>query len=159
MASSLRIVGISASPRKGANTSILLDSALAEAKTACERMGYDAVIRKVELAGKRISPCLGCDQCAIQQRPCIINDDWHDVARSLYDPMPNGVIIGSPVYCFNQTALGRAFMERCTSLIKGIWDPDTPVPLPDWSTTAAGAVSVGFDRHGGVEFTLTSILQ
>ena len=159
MAESLRIVGICASPRKKANTSILLDASLDGARNAAVSLGFESQIEKVELAAKKISPCLGCDQCAAQRRPCILQDDWHAMVRPLVDPVPDGVIFGSPVYFFNQNALGRAYMERCTSLVKALWDPETDVPLPDWSTTAAGAVAVGFDRHGGVEFTLNSILQ
>ena len=159
MCDKLRIVGICASPRKNANTEILVNAALNAAENTAEELGSSVETELIRLAGKRISPCLGCDQCAKRRSQCIIEDDWLDLVRPLIDPVPDGVIFGSPVYFFNQNALGRAYMERCTSLVKGIWDPDTTVPLPDWSTTAAGAVAVGHDRHGGVEVTLTSILQ
>ena len=159
MADPLKIVGVSTSPRRGANTSALVKTALGESQSAGDALGYDVAVELVELGGRKISACLGCDQCARQRRACILNDDWHELVRPLTDPTPHGIVIGSPVYFFNQNALGRAYMERCTSLIKGIWDPETPVALPDWSTSAAGALAVGFDRNGGVEFTLTSILQ
>ena len=159
MGEKLRVVGICASPRKKANTEALLNTALIAVEDATRALGFSPETKLIRLAGKKISPCLGCEQCAKSRSPCIINDDWHDLVRSLIEPVPDGVIFGSTVYFFNQNALGRAYMERCTSLVKGIWDPDFPLPVPDWSTTAAGAVAVGYDRHGGVEFTLTSILQ
>jgi len=155
----LRIVGINASPRRKANTELMVSAALASAETTAALMGFEPDVELVSLGGKKISPCLGCDQCAAQRRSCIVNDDWHELARKLYDPMPQAIVFGSPVYFFNQNALGRAFMERCTSLVKQLWDPAFPLEKPDWSTTAAGAVAVGYDRNGGVEFTLTSILQ
>lgn len=159
MVGKLRFVGICASPRKKGNTQILLGASLEAAERTASILNFSAEVELVQLAGRKISPCLGCDQCARQRRHCIIEDDWHNLVRPLIDPVPDGVIFGSPVYFFNQNALGRAYMERCTSLVKGIWDPDTTVPLPDWSTTVAGAVAVGYDRHGGGEVTLTSILQ
>lgn len=159
MAETLRLLGISASPRKRANTTFMVQTAMDAACEMTEQIGFDADPQIIELAGHRISPCLGCDQCAIQRRPCVVKDDWQDLAKPLIDPLPDGIVFGSPVYFFNQNALGRAYMERCTSLIKGIWDPETPIPLPDWSCTAAGALAVGADRNGGVEFALTSVLQ
>ena len=155
----LNIVGVCASPHKKGNTSILVESALEGSVDAASEMGLEARTSLVRLAGHRISPCLGCDQCAKQRRVCVIQDDWQELARPLYDPVPDGVVFGSPVYFFNQNALGRCYMERFTSLIKGIWDLETPVSLPDWSCTAGGAVAVGYDRNGGVEFAMNSILQ
>ncbi len=159
MADKLRFVGICASPRKKANTQILVEAALDAAAQAAHSMSFSSKVELVLLAQRQISPCLGCDACATLRSPCVIRDDWHEAVRPLIDPIPDGVIFGSPVYFFNQNALGRAYMERCTSLLKKLWDPEFPTPLPDWSATAAGAVAVGFDRNGGVEFALTSILQ
>lgn len=159
MVEKLRLVGICSSPRKKANSQILLEASLEAARSMGSSLGYPAEVELVQLAGRKVSPCLGCDQCAQQRSPCIIKDDWHALARPLFDPMPDGIIFSSPVYFFNQNSLGRAYMERCTSFLKGLWDPQFPMAVPDWSTTAAGAVAVGFDRNGGVEFTLTSVLQ
>lgn len=159
MADKLKFVGICSSPRKNGNTQILLDASLKAAEETAKILNFSAEIELVLLAQQKISPCLDCEACATRRSPCVIKDDWHELIRPLIDPIPDGVIFGSPVYFFNQNALGRAYMERCTSLLKRIWDPEFPIPVPDWSATAAGAVAVGFDRNGGVEFTLTSILQ
>jgi len=159
MVDKLKFVGICSSPRKNGNTQILLEAALKAAEKTAAALDFSADVELVLLAQRRISPCLDCEVCAAKRTSCIIKDDWHELVRPLIDPVPNGVIFGSPVYFFNQNSLGRAYMERCTSLLKRIWDPEFPMPVPDWSATAAGAVAVGFDRNGGVEFTLTSILQ
>ena len=159
MVDTLKFVGICSSPRKNANTQILLEAALDAAERTAAALDFAVEVELVLLAQRRISPCLDCEACAVQRTSCIIKDDWHELVQPLIDPVPNGVIFGSPVYFFNQNALGRAYMERCTSLLKRLWDPEFPMPVPDWSATAAGAIAVGFDRNGGVEFTLTSILQ
>lgn len=69
------------------------------------------------------------------------------------------LIFGSPVYFFNVNATLRAFMERCTSLLKRRWHPEFPYPEPDWSKTISGAISIGSDRHGGQEQTITTIIH
>ena len=159
MVKAVRFVGISASPRKAANTQILVEEALRAAEDLVRGCGCIAEVEVVSLAGRRILPCINCDQCIKQGSYCVLRDDWLELARPLFDPVPNGVIFGSPVYFYNQNSIGRAYMERFTSVLKKLWDPAFPHDPPDWSTTAAGAVAVGFDRHGGVEMVLDSILH
>ena len=48
-------------------------------------------------------------------------------------------------------------MERTTSLIKSLFEQDAVGQPPDWSRTAAGAIAVGADRHGGQEHALSSL--
>lgn len=154
----LRFVGISSSPRHG-NTEIMVKEALDAAKKEALSRGHEAETIFVSFKGKKIQPCLNCDGCIRHRRYCILKDDWLELVKYLIDPVPNGVILGSPVYFFNVNSAMRAFMERCTSLVKGVWDPEFPYPVPDWSRTAAGAVTVGYDRNGGQEMALTSMLQ
>ncbi len=54
----LKVLGISASPREGGNTDILLGEALAGAAAA----GAD--VEQVALRGLEISPCVECYACA-----------------------------------------------------------------------------------------------
>lgn len=154
----LRYVGISSSPRH-ANTEILVEKTLEAAKAETEARGYEAETVLVSLAGKKIQPCINCDGCVRKLSYCILKDDWLEAVSSIIDPVPNGLVLGSPVYFFSVNSAMRAFMERCTSLVKGIWHPEFPHPVPDWSRTAAGAVSVGYDRNGGQEMALSNMLH
>ena len=154
----MRIVGISSSPRH-ANTEILVQAALEAAEAR-----YGAVTELVSFKGKRISGCLDCKACERRREEnpaeqCVMDDDWQGLISPLVDPVPDGLIIGSPVYFANVNAQLRAFMERCTSLFKPFWHSEMPHNPPDWSRTAAGAVSVGFHRHGGQEVAVNTILQ
>jgi len=151
---SLRIVGISSSPRK-ANTELLLQEAL----RAASESPFPVEIEFVSFVGKRIEPCTDCQVCATQKRRCIKQDDWDDLVSHIVDPTPNGLLIGSPVYFFDVNAQLRAFFERCTSLLKGLWIPDYPFAPPDFSRTAAAAISVGFHRNGGVEHAMATIIN
>jgi len=150
----LRIVGVSGSPRHG-NTEALVQEAL---RTAAEAP-IDVETHYVSLAGRRIEPCTDCQVCASQRRACIKKDDWEATICEILDPMPDGLLVGSPVYFYAETALLRALFERCTSLLKGYWVEDFPVPVPDFSRTAAAALAVGYHRHGGVEHTVGSIFH
>lgn len=150
----IRVVGISGSPRH-ANTEILVKAALDEANKS-----GNTKTEFISLADKKIvSGCKDYKGCIRNLSYCIIKDDWLSAVKPLIDPVPDGVIIGSPVYFFSSNAKLRAFMERFTSLLKQQWHPEFPYAPPDWSKTVAGAVAVGFDRHGGVEMTLTSVIH
>lgn len=156
--SHIRILGISSSPRH-ANTDILVKEALAAAEQK-----YGVSTQFISFKGKKINGCLDCKACERRRMPtiqeqCVQKDDWRELVTPLLDPVPNGVIIGSPVYFFNVNAQLRAFMERCTSLAKGYWYADLPHRPPDWSRTAAGALSVGFHRHGGEEQAISTVLH
>ncbi len=153
----IRIVGISSSPRH-ANTDILVREALG---AAARRYGVRTEF--VSFKGKRILGCLDCKSCVRRRKPtiqeqCTLKDDWHELVTPLVDPVPNGVIIGSPVYFYNVNSQLRAFMERCTSLVRGYWSAEVPHRPPDWSRTAGGAVTVGHHRHGGQEQAISTIL-
>jgi len=150
----IRLVGISSSPRKG-NTEHLVRTAL----EAAEESPVPVTTSLVSFVGKRIEPCTDCQVCATQGRPCIKRDDWAELVDEITNPVPNGVLIASPVYFFSANAQLRAFFDRCTSLLKGHWVEDHPFPPPDFSKTAAAAMAVGFHRHGGVEHTMSNILH
>lgn len=157
MADRVRIVGISSSPRHG-NTELLLREALTAAQAA-----YPQVVTEMySFKGKTIRPCYDCKACERKRastlvQQCVLKDDWLKLAQPIVNPVPNGIIIASPVYFSDVNSELRAFMERCTSLIKPVWFRQLPFTPPDFSRTAGGALSVGFHRHGGQESTIMAI--
>jgi multimeric flavodoxin WrbA len=156
---SVRIVGISSSPRH-ANSEILLKEALQAAQAA-----YPEIVTEFySFKGKTLKSCLDCKACERRTMfspmdQCVLKDDWAILVRPLVDPVPNGVIIASPVYFSDVNSELRAFMERCTSLLKPYWFEDIPFEPPDFSKTVGGALAVGFHRHGGQETAILSILR
>jgi multimeric flavodoxin WrbA len=155
----LRIVGLSMSPRPSANTERMLEEALNAAASYGASLGIGAQTEILSLAGKKILPCQHCNACLKTGSGCVLHDDWNEVVRCAIDPVPDGFIVGSPVYYFHITSLGRAFMERFTSLMKGKWHSAFPCDPPDFSRSAAGAVAVGTGRNSGIEHTLSDILD
>jgi multimeric flavodoxin WrbA len=159
MSQKIRIVGISSSPRRG-STEIMLEEALNAGKEAYPQVNVEIYSFK----GKNIKYCFDCKYC---ERPreneiynqCMLDDDWIEFIRPIIDPVPNGIILASPVYFSDVNAEMRAFMERCTSLMKPHWFPELPFEPLDFSRTAGGALTVGFHRNGGQETTILSMLR
>ncbi len=152
MMGKIKIVGYSLSPRHG-NTEIMVKEALSSAEKNPE-----VEIEFISLKGKNIKGCLNCRAC-IKKGKCVLKDDWEEVFKPLIDPVPAGVIIGAPVYFFNLNSQARAFMERTTSLLKGNFFAESPVKPPDWSKTVGGGMAVGYDRNGGQEHAISTILH
>ena len=70
------------------------------------------------------------------------------VLPKLRDPVPSGIIIGSPVYFRNASSLCMAFLERLGALRK---------PNLLLADTVVGALSVGAYRNGGQELVIQQI--
>jgi len=160
MAISLRAVGLSGSPRHG-NTEYIIKKALSYWKkhiTLSDRNARVEVVH-VSLANKKISPCLSCGGCVRKGSICILKDDWWEIIRNLVDPIPDALFIGTPVCFYGPSAQLRATLERCTSLFKKAWYPGHNISIPDWNKTVAGALSVGYHRHGGQEHALMSVVH
>jgi multimeric flavodoxin WrbA len=102
--SKIKIIGVGGSPRKNGNTDILLDSFLKGAESA------GANIKKVQLRDYSIEFCIGCEAC----RKTGVCTQFHDGMSLLYPEIneSKGIILGSPTYNYNVTALMKAFIDR-----------------------------------------------
>ena len=105
-----KVLGVSCSPRKGGNTEILLQQALAGAG---ER---GAETELVTIFDKEIKPCDGCYACQ-KTGKCHIKDDMQGV----YDKFlaADGIIWGTPVYYFGVAAQAKILIDRSFALSKG----------------------------------------
>lgn len=97
------ILGISSSPRYGGNTDVLLDAALAGARSS------GASTEKIILNCLDFKPCQecgGCDDTGV----CVIPDDM----RMVYKKVSNadGIIMASPVFFGSLTAQAKAMIDR-----------------------------------------------
>ena len=103
----MKILGLSCSPRKSGNTEILLEEALSGAR----QEGAETELFSV--SGKDIRPCDGCWTCAGTGK-CHIKDDM----QLLYDRMveANGIIFGTPVYCYSMTGQAKIIIYRMIAL-------------------------------------------
>jgi len=135
-AGAIRIVGVSCSPRKGKTTATAIKAALEEAKTVDKRI----TTTLIDLGGSNFSGWTG--------QPQKDKDDFDLILPQLRDPIPDGLIIGSPVYFRSMSALCKAFLERLAVLRKPkLLLADKPV----------GALAVGAYRNGGQELVIEQI--
>jgi multimeric flavodoxin WrbA len=98
-----RVLGIVGSPRRGGNTEILVDEALAGAEEA------GALTEKVILSELEIGPCRGCDVCG-KTGQCVQQDDL----PALLEQMKNSQVwvLGTPVYYWGPSAQFKTFVDR-----------------------------------------------
>jgi len=150
----LKIVGVSGSPRH-ANTEYMVKAAL-EAAKSIETENVQVETQLISLAQKNIRGCLNCRGC-VKTGKCVLKDDWDELFRPLYDPMPDGVILGASVYFFGANSQMRAYLERTTSLLKANFFPEAQQKAPDWSRCVGASLAVGYDRNGGQEHTIAQL--
>jgi multimeric flavodoxin WrbA len=138
---SIKIVGVSCSPRKGRTTATAVKAALDAAKGVDPRIKADML----DLGGLDISGWAGGATPTEGELP---QDDFDLVLSGLRDPVPDGLIIGSPTYFRSMSALCKAFLERLAVLRKPkLLLADKPV----------GVVAVGAFRNGGQELVIEQI--
>jgi multimeric flavodoxin WrbA len=131
---SVKILGVSCSPRKGKTTATSVKVALEAAKKVDPRIE----IEMIDLGGMNISG----------YRPGEAKDDFDSVLPKLHDPVPDGLIIGSPSYFRTMSALCKAFLERLMVLRK---------PKLLLADVPLGVLSVGAYRNGGQELVIEQI--
>lgn len=105
----MKVLGIVGSPRKGANTDILITKALEGA------WSFGATTKKVYLCELGIRPCQGCGRC-IDGGGCIQMDPMQGLYKEMDEA--DGLILGSPVYMNNVSAQMKLFIDRCNALME-----------------------------------------
>ncbi len=103
----MKVLGIAASPRRGGNTDLLLEQALAGARSA------GAETETIEVGRLNISPCRHCDGC-LKEGKCVIDDDMQSVYPKLREA--DRIIIASPMFFMGLTAQAKALIDRCQAL-------------------------------------------
>jgi len=133
----VKIVGLACSPRKGKTTVASVRVALEAARQVDSRIQTELI----DLGGLTFSGWKGAGETE--------KDDFDRlVLPKLHDPVPDGMIIGSPVYFRNASSLCMAFLERLGVLRK---------PTLLLADTVIGVLSVGAYRNGGQELVIQQI--
>lgn len=100
----IKVLGIGGSPRRGGNSDLLLDRALAGAAEA------GANVEKVVVARLRIAPCIACDGCWKTGR-CVVADDFQAAYEKLI--AAERIVLATPIYFMGVSAQAKAFIDRC----------------------------------------------
>jgi hypothetical protein len=123
---SLKILGISCSPRRGMTTAKAVQAALDAAKSVDARIQVELI----DLGG--LTSPVG--------RPTPSEDDFNAILPKLQDPAVAGLIIGSPSYFRGLSSLCKAFIERCAPLRepKMLWTANRSASSPPAVSATAG---------------------
>jgi multimeric flavodoxin WrbA len=140
-----KILGLVGSPRKRANTYVLVKKALDEAATVS---GAETEI--YELAGKKIGNCIGCNRCAEKGR-CVLKDDFHEFLEKYLEA--DGIIWGAPVYHMSIPGLMKNAIDRLGNMLSAYY-MQSGKDLPRYSKVC-GVVTVGAHRNGGQDLTMS----
>lgn len=100
----MKILAVSASPRKGGNSDVLCDEFL---KGASEN-GHE--VQKIRLAEKKIAPCMACYGCS-ETHVCVCKDDMAEVLDALKSA--DIIVLASPVYFYSISAQMKTMIDRC----------------------------------------------
>ena len=100
----MKVLAVSASPRRGGNSDVLCDEFL---KGAAES-GHE--VRKIRLAEKKIAPCVACYAC-MENHVCARKDDMAEVLDAL--KTADVIVLASPVYFYSISAQMKTMIDRC----------------------------------------------
>ncbi len=99
----MKVLGVVCSLRKGGNTEILVELALASAREA----GAEAEL--LTMFRKQIAPCDGCDTC-FKSGICHIKDDMQEWLVKF--DQAQAIIFGTPVFFWSLPGQAKVLMDR-----------------------------------------------
>ena len=103
----VKVLGISGSPRRHGNTETLLDAVLEGAREA------GGEVEKVVLRSLDYTSCRGCNACH-KTGACIIEDDLTEVFTKIGDA--DVQVLASPIYSMGITAETKGLIDRAQYL-------------------------------------------
>mgnify|MGYP000863707563 CR=1 FL=1 len=131
---SLKLIGVSCSPRQGMTTAKSVQAALDAAQAVDPRIQTELI----DLGGLNIAPW----------SPNPPADDMAPLLPKFLDPALGGLIIGSPSYFRSLSGLAKCFLERLAPLRE---------PKMVLAQKPFGVVAVGAFRNGGQELIIEQI--
>ena len=143
----MKIIGISASPRKNQSTRYALEQCFAEITLTGEAAGKSIAVEIIDLADLKFNGCISCDACK-KDLLCTQKDDFQKLIPKLADPEVVGIIIASPVYMGCMTSQAKAFIDRSVLFRRNGFM---------FKNRIGGAIAVGGSRNGGQELTIQAI--
>lgn len=151
------ILGISGSPRKGANTDICLAAAM-EAAASVPGIRTETIY----LRDYKIEHCLGCFACCPKNVPEDFENKhvcparWADDMKEIYPKLKecSGLILASPVYFGSVTGQMKTFMDRTEPLLRY----GTKSNRNGLQHKVGGGIAVGGNRNAGEEFALQTMI-
>jgi len=131
---SVKVLGISASPRLKGNSDLLLREALSGAESAGAQVEY------IRLSDLNISPCVECNSCYKTGR-CRIEDDYQDVFKKMIET--DRLIFATPIFFMNVCAQAKTLIDRCQCLWSNKYVLNKPLIISSNEGRRAMVIAVG----------------
>jgi multimeric flavodoxin WrbA len=104
---SVKVLGISTSPRLKGNSDLLLRQALAGAESAGAETEY------IRLRDLNIAPCIECNSC-YKKGACVVEDDYQMLSSKMLEA--DRLIFATPIFFMTVCAQAKALIDRCQCL-------------------------------------------
>ena len=143
----MKIIGISASPRKNRSTHFLMEQCLNELKRTAESPEKDLEVELIDLASLKVQGCIACDACK-KGILCSQQDDYQTLIPKLADPEVKGIIVATPVYMGCMSNQAKAFLDRTVLFRRNGFM---------FRNKLGGVIAVGGSRNGGQELTIQAV--
>ena len=104
---SVKVLGISTSPRIKGNSDLLLRQALAGAEAT------GAIVEYISLSNLKIAPCIECNYC-YETGNCKIEDDYQMVSAKILEA--DRLILATPIFFMTVCSQAKALIDRCQCL-------------------------------------------
>ncbi len=104
---SLKVLGISTSPRTNGNSDTLLRRALEGAESAGAQIEY------IRLSDYKVGPCIECNACYATGK-CSVEDDYQQVLEKLINT--DRLIFATPIFFMTVCAQAKMLIDRCQCL-------------------------------------------
>ena len=99
-----KVLILEGSPRRNGNSAILSG----EFARGAEEAGCS--VEKVQIAGKKIAGCLGCNACYRNGGVCVQKDDMVEIREKML--AADVIVLASPIYFYSMTAQMKAVIDR-----------------------------------------------
>jgi multimeric flavodoxin WrbA len=148
-----KMLGIAGSPRKGGNSDVLMKRILKGARDE------GITTEEIQLRDYQFQPCNGCERCRKDKTCTGLQDGMQLIYPKIRES--GGMVVISPIYSYNMTALMKAFIDRLYSF----YDFSDERP-GNWSSQLANQgrkamiAVVGEQntrKEGGMDLTLETI--
>ncbi|MHC4418948.1 MAG: flavodoxin family protein [Planctomycetota bacterium] len=131
---SIKVLGISASPRANGNSDLLLKQALAGAESANAQTEY------IRLADFNIAPCIECNAC-YKTGTCAVQDDYQLISAKMLEA--DRLIFATPIFFMTVSAQAKLLIDRCQCLWAHKYILKEPLVQTTGRDRRAMAIAVG----------------
>ncbi len=144
----VKVLAISASPRKGGNTEHYLSQAL----ECLSENGIAAEVTRYSFFGKRFGACIGCLKCYENGGSCILKDDFEELRRLWLEA--DCIIYCLPVYVVGIPGQLKCFIDRLHNATGHYYPVRSPRHLK-----VITCLTQGCELFGGQELASLDIMK